>query len=298
MLEIYGLRKSYGSVIALRGVSLTVEEGMFGLLGPNGAGKTTLMKIIVGLLAPDSGSVVLDSVDVVADPGFVHRQLGYLPQEFGFHPGLSGRSMLAYLLRLKGLERPRLLADELLHRVGLGAVRGRKIRSYSGGMRQRLGIAQALAGDPRILVVDEPTAGLDPEERHRIYRLLAELAQDRIVILSTHIVEDVAVLCSRFGVMLDGRIVALTRPEEALAALDGKIREGLLDAERLPEFEQERLVTLAVLARGRYRVRVYDDGSSIPEEFATVPATLEDAYMVVVKRPRSDLLHARGAPGG
>ncbi|WP_419933674.1 ABC transporter ATP-binding protein [Candidatus Palauibacter sp.] len=205
MLEIRNLVKVYpGPVAALQGVSLDVGQGMFGLLGPNGAGKTTLMRVVAGLLEPTSGTVHFDGEDIVADPRRIRRQLGYLPQDFGFYPHLTGESMLRFLLVLKGVEAPqgvKRLAAELLDRVNLSYAAKRKVKGYSGGMRQRLGIAQALAGDPRLLVVDEPTAGLDPEERLRFYRLLAELAEDRTVLLSTHIVDDISVLCPRVAIM-------------------------------------------------------------------------------------------------
>jgi len=205
MLTIRDLVKVYpGPVTALQGINLDVPPGMFGLLGPNGAGKTTLMRILAGLLEPTSGRVELDGRDVLAQPDALWSRLGYLPQEFGFYPHLTGEKMLAHLLDLKGVEAPggrKSLVAELLERVNLTGAAKRKVRGYSGGMRQRLGIAQAIAGDPRLIIVDEPTAGLDPEERLRFYRLLAELAEDRIVLLSTHIVEDVAVLCPRFAVI-------------------------------------------------------------------------------------------------
>ena len=186
MLEIRNLVKVYpGSVAALQGVSLEASRGMLGLLGPNGAGKTTLLRIVAGLLEPTSGAVLLDGEDVSTDPRRIRRQLGYLPQDFGFYPHLTGAAMLRFLLVLKGVRARRgvkRLAGELLERVNLQDAARRKVGSYSGGMRQRLGIAQALAGDPRIVIVDEPTAGLDPEERMRFYRLLAELAEDRLVL--------------------------------------------------------------------------------------------------------------------
>ncbi|MFM7806406.1 MAG: ATP-binding cassette domain-containing protein [Planctomycetota bacterium] len=196
MLEIRDLLKIYpGPVTALKGVSLDIPNGLFGLLGPNGAGKSTLMTIVAGLLQPTAGSVTLDGADIVGDPSVVRRSLGYLPQEFGFYPELTGLKMLMLMLKLKGVHAPqgqRKLAEELLERVNLAHAAKRKVGGYSGGMRQRLGLAQAVAGSPRLIIVDEPTAGLDPEERHRFYRLLAELGKDRTVVLSTHIVEDVA----------------------------------------------------------------------------------------------------------
>ena len=286
MLVIRNLTKVYpGPVAALQGVDLTIGEGMFGLLGPNGAGKTTLMRILAGLLEPTAGTVTLDGEDVVSRPERIWARLGYLPQEFGFYPHLSGEAMLVHLLKLKGVEaRSGLegLARGLLDRVNLSFAAKRKVKTYSGGMRQRLGLAQAIAGDPRLIIVDEPTAGLDPEERLRFYRLLAELAEERIVVLSTHIVEDVAVLCSRFAVIRNGRLVAVTSPSEAREAIAGKIWEGAVTGPELEEIRKTRRVTQAILVEGRNRVRIHETGGP-PPGFERVPPTLEDAYLVLMK---------------
>jgi len=294
MLVIRDLTKVYpGPVAALQGVDLEIGQGMFGLLGPNGAGKTTLMRILAGLLEPTAGTVALDGEDVVGHPERVWAQLGYLPQEFGFYPHLTGAAMLGHLLKLKGVEAPgglKKLALELLDRVNLSFAARRKVKTYSGGMRQRLGLAQAIAGSPRLIIVDEPTAGLDPEERLRFYRLLAELAEDRIVVLSTHIVEDVAVLCSRFAVIRNGRLVAVTSPAEARAAIAGKIWEGAVTGPEMEEIQRTRRVTQAVLVEGRNRVRVHEPNGSPPAGFESVPPTLEDAYFVLMKS-------GNGAPG-
>jgi ABC-type multidrug transport system ATPase subunit len=287
MLEIRDLVKIYpGPVAALSGVSLAVENGMFGLLGPNGAGKTTLMKIVAGLLEPTSGAVTLDGVDITAEPRAVWRELGYLPQDFGFYPNLTGEQMLVYLLRLKGVRAPgglSKLARELLDRVHLADAARRKVKGYSGGMRQRLGIAQAIAGDPRLIIVDEPTAGLDPEERLRFYRILAELAQDRIVLLSTHIVEDVAVLCPRFAVIRAGRLIAETSPSRACAEIAGCIYEGSLAQEDLERIREAHTVTQTVLVEGKHRVRIYEQGGEPPRGFEPAEAKLEDAYLVLMR---------------
>ncbi len=287
MLSIRGLVKVYpGAVTALNGVDLDVAPGMFGLLGPNGAGKSTFMKILAGLLEPTAGTVTLDGADILADPQSLWPRLGYLPQEFGFFPHLSGEAMLSHMLTLKGVRAPfgqkRLVAD-LLERVNLTFAAKRKVKGYSGGMRQRLGIAQALAGDPRLIIVDEPTAGLDPEERIRFYRLLSELAQDRIVLLSTHIVEDVAVLCPRFAVIRDGRLLAQTRPAEARAAIAGHLFEGTVSAAELPQLKADRMVTQALLVEGHNRARVYEPRGEPPAGFVPVAATLEDAYLVMMR---------------
>ena len=293
MLELDDLVKVYpGPVAALQGVTLTVPQGMFGLLGPNGAGKTTLMRIVAGLLEPTSGRVVLDGVDVTEAPERVWARLGYLPQEFGFYPHLTGEAMLSHLLELKGVSAPgglKKLVAELLDRVNLTFAAKRKVKGYSGGMRQRLGLAQAIAGNPRLIIVDEPTAGLDPEERFRFYRLLAELAADRIVILSTHIVEDVSVLCSRFAVIRGGRVVALTTPAEARALIHGRIYQGTAGSHaELDELARTRRVTQSILVEGRNQVRVYETGGSPPPAFVPVEPNLEDAYFVLM---RGDALH-------
>ena len=287
MLEIRNLVKVYpGPVAALQGVSLDASRGMLGLLGPNGAGKTTLLRIVAGLLEPTSGTVLLDGEDVTADPRRIRRQLGYLPQDFGFYPHLSGAAMLRFLLVLKGVTAPRgvkRLAMELLERVNLTGAANRKVGTYSGGMRQRLGIAQALAGNPRIVVVDEPTAGLDPEERMRFYRLLAELAEDRLVLLSTHIVEDISVLCPRVAVLTGGRVVADTTPGKARARLEGALFEGAVEKDRMAEVADRFEITQAVLIEGRNRVRVHLPGGPPPEGFEPVAPSLEDAYLLLTR---------------
>jgi ABC-2 type transport system ATP-binding protein len=287
MLSIRGLVKVYpGPVAALQGVDLDVPMGMFGLLGPNGAGKSTLMRILAGLLEPTSGSVRFDGRDVLADPAAVRRTLGYLPQDFGFYPHLSGEQMLRHLLVLKGVTSPRglkALTQELLERVNLTFAARRAVKSYSGGMRQRLGIAQAIAGDPRLVIVDEPTAGLDPEERLRFYHLLTELAEQRTVLLSTHIVEDVAVLCPRFAVIRGGRLVALTTPRAARAALQRRIFEGVVAAADMPELRATRAVTQTLLVEGRHHVRLYEPDGAPPPGFEPAEPSLEDAYLVLMR---------------
>jgi ABC-type multidrug transport system ATPase subunit len=302
MLKIRELVKVYpGPVTALQGIDLDVPPGMFGLLGPNGAGKTTLMRILAGLLEPTSGKVELDGENVLARPRELWKRLGYLPQEFGFYPHLSGEKMLAHLLELKGIDAPggrKALAAELLARVNLADAARRKVRTYSGGMRQRLGIAQAIAGEPRLIIVDEPTAGLDPEERLRFYRLLAELAEHRIVLLSTHIVEDVAVLCPRFAVIRNGRLVAQTTPGEALAPLKGKIFEGRVPRELLDGVRERLRVTQAVLVEGQHRVRIYEPSGQPPVGFDAVPATLEDAYLLLMQDAAAPMADAPLAEAG
>jgi ABC-type multidrug transport system ATPase subunit len=289
MLIVRDLVKIYpGPVAALQGVDLDLPVGMFGLLGPNGAGKTTLMRILAGLLEPTSGTAELDGESIVERPERIRSRLGYLPQDFGFFPHLSGAAMLRYLLRLKGVRAPgglNAICDELLDRVHLSYAAGRKVKTYSGGMRQRLGIAQAIAGDPRLIIVDEPTAGLDPEERQRFYRLLSELAERRIVVLSTHIVEDVAQLCPRFAIMRGGRLVARTNPEHALRTLEGTIFEATVTAAEYQELAADPgcCIAQAYLVGGSNRVRVYQPKGHPPRGFLPSHPTLDDFYHVVIK---------------
>ncbi|MBZ0270342.1 ABC transporter ATP-binding protein [bacterium] len=304
MLRVQKLVKIYpGGVTALQGIDLEVPTGMFGLLGPNGAGKSTFMKILAGLLEPSSGSVTFDEHDILKRPEAIRRVLGYLPQDFGFYPNLTGEKMLTYLLRLKGVESPegeKKLVAQLLERVNLTFAAKRKLKGYSGGMRQRLGIAQAVAGNPRVLIVDEPTAGLDPEERHRFYRILSELAEDRTVLLSTHIVEDVAVLCPRFAVISQGRLVANTTPGEARADLEGHIFEGVSDNESLGRLRERYSITQAILVAGQSnRVRLsVPEGDTAPDGFAPVTPSLEDVYMTLVEAGRAGAALRDGTTGG
>ncbi|MFN8571342.1 MAG: ABC transporter ATP-binding protein [Gemmatimonadaceae bacterium] len=287
MITIRNLVKVYpGPVAALQGVSLEIPSGMFGLLGPNGAGKTTLMRVLAGVLEPTSGEVWVDGQNVLADPQRLWQSLGYLPQDFGFFPHLSGQKMLEYLLEVKGVSAPggvSKLAAELLERVNLAYAAKRKVKEYSGGMRQRLGIAQAIAGNPALIIVDEPTAGLDPEERLRFYRILAELAERRTVILSTHIVDDVAVLCPRFAIIRGGKVVALTSPREARQSLEGKVFEGAVGEEAAQTLGQSYRVLQSVLVEGENHIRVYAPDGQAPQGFSRVTASLEDAYLLQMR---------------
>ena len=287
MLSVRNLTKIYpGPVAALQGINLDIPAGMFGLLGPNGAGKSTFMKILAGLLEPTSGSARLDDLDILENPTALRPQLGYLPQEFGFYPHLTGEQMLSHLLTLKGVEAPhgsKALVASLLARVNLTFAAKRKVKGYSGGMKQRLGIAQAVAGNPKLLIVDEPTAGLDPEERLRFYGLLAELAEGRTVLLSTHIVEDVAMLCPRFAIIRGGSVVAQTTPSEAKGALAGEIYEGTVTAVGLAELQKSRRVAQAVFFEGRHRVRLHAPDGIVPDGFEAVTSTLEDAYLLIMR---------------
>src|SRR5436189_2402221 len=226
MLEIQNLSHTYANgTVALQDVSLSIPRGMFGLLGPNGAGKSTLMRTIATLQDPDAGSIVFDGVDVVADKTALRKVLGYLPQEFGSYPRTSALVMLRHLAALKGLHGAdrETVVEQLLVRTNLWDVRKRSVSGFSGGMKQRFGIAQALLGDPKLLIVDEPTAGLDPAERRRFQNLLAEVSQGIVVILSTHIVDDVAELCPRLAIMGQGKILRQGEPKALIAALQGRL---------------------------------------------------------------------------
>jgi ABC-type multidrug transport system ATPase subunit len=299
MLTIRNLVKVYpGPVAALQGIDLTVEKGMFGLLGPNGAGKTTLMRIVAGLLEPTSGQITFKGENIISNPEFIWRNLGYLPQEFGFYPNMTGEAMLSYLLKLKGIHSPegiKSLTRSLLDRVNLSFAAKRKIKGYSGGMRQRLGVAQAIAGNPQIIIVDEPTAGLDPEERLRFYRILTELAEDRIVLLSTHIVEDVAVLCSRFAVIRNGRLIVLTSPSEAKDSIQGFVFEGSVENGELQAIQHTHHVTKAVLIQGKNHVRLYDPKANPPDGFQPVAPTLEDVYLSMMQNIEENHITESGA---
>ena len=284
MLSVLDVIKIYpGPVPAVRGISLELDQGLFGLLGPNGAGKTTFMKVLATLLEPTAGTFVHDGIDGVKNPLAIRKRLGYLPQDFGFYPNLSARAMLDYFASLKGLPWIGLgkHVQAILEQVNLQAVARRKLGTYSGGMRQRFGIAQALLGNPDLLIVDEPTAGLDPHERVRFYNLLGELAQDRIVILSTHIVEDVRVLCRSFGILRDGRIVYHGTPSELIGSIQGRVFDGLATREEVEQLKQTHQVASAVLSgeEGGYRVRLFVQGDEgAPAGFSPSAPTLEDGY--------------------
>src|SRR6188474_446368 len=255
MLEIEQLEKTYASgVHALKGISLSIAPGMFGLLGPNGAGKTTLMKILATLLEPDSGTAEMNGVDLISDKHGTRKMLGYLPQEFGLYPTLTAEQTLHYFAKLKGVhdknERAALV-DALFDRVNLTDARRQRVGEFSGGMRQRLGIAQALIGQPQLIIVDEPTAGLDPEERIRFHNLLAETAgDDAVVILSTHIVADVSSLCSQMAVIRQGAILASTTPLQAIDQLRDSVWEATVPREQIAALKSHHQVISSQMLGG------------------------------------------------
>jgi len=287
MLEIRKLSKTYpGGIQALKGISLEVPAGMFGLLGPNGAGKTTLMKILATLLEPDSGTAEMNGFDLIIDQHRTRKMLGYLPQEFGLYPTLTAVQMLDYFAKLKGVAHKKergFLIDALLEKVNLSSARNQRLGGFSGGMRQRLGIAQALIGEPELIVVDEPTAGLDPEERVRFHNLLAETASAKaVVILSTHIVSDVANLCSNMAIIRGGSILATSTPRQALAELNESVWTATVPREQAPALKSHLRTISSQTVDGQVRLRVISKAERPSEEFTPVTPTLEDFYLNLV----------------
>jgi len=284
-LTIRNLSKRYSNgVQALAAVSLDVPPGMFGLLGPNGAGKSTLMRTLATLQSADSGTATLGDIDVLNDPERVRGVLGYLPQDFGVYPKVSAVELLDHLARLKGIvdgKSRREVVDALLHRVNLYQVRKQKLGGFSGGMRQRFGIAQAMLGNPKLVIVDEPTAGLDPEERVRFHNLLADIASDVVVILSTHIVSDVEDLCAQFAVINKGQLLLTGRPADYVASLVGRMWSRAVDKSDIDSIKDQARVVSTRLAAGRTVVRAYGE-SSPGAGFEPVSPDLEDVYFCTI----------------
>ncbi len=284
-LQIRNLSKTYpNGVHALKDVSLTIPAGMYGLLGPNGAGKSTLMRTLATLQEPDGGSVHLGDLDVLRDKERTREVLGYLPQEFGVYPRESAERLLEHFAVLKGLTDRRVrreTVDALLHQTNLHDVRRQKLGGFSGGMRQRFGVAVALLGDPRLIIVDEPTAGLDPAERVRFLNLLSGLGERSVVILSTHIVEDVAELCSRMAIISRGRILLEAEPQRAVEALRGRIWRRVVPRGELEALERTHAVLSTKLLAGRTVVRVHADAPP-GAGFEAVEPGLEDVYFSVM----------------
>jgi ABC-2 type transport system ATP-binding protein len=286
-LRIDNVSKTYpNGVQALKNVSLTIPVGMYGLLGPNGAGKSTLMRMIATLQEPDSGAIRLDGTDVLREKNTVRRTLGYLPQEFGLYPRTTAEALLDHFALLKGIVESRgrnAVVEALLRQTNLWDVRKQKLGGYSGGMKQRFGVAVALIGNPRLIIVDEPTAGLDPAERVRFLNLLSALGEHSVVLLSTHIVEDVSELCTRMAIIDQGQILLEAEPQGAINELRGRIWRRVVPRAELAALEREHKVISTKLQAGRTVVRVFGDVVPAPEFEAAEP-DLEDVYFVTMTR--------------
>lgn len=289
MLRITNLNKTYGKgVRALADVSLEVSTGMFGLLGPNGAGKSTLMRTIATLQPADSGSIEFDGIDVLNEPDKLRETLGYLPQDFGVYPRISAEKMLDHLIVLKGItnaKERKELVKYLLQQTNLYDVRKKALTSFSGGMRQRFGVAQALIGDPKLVIVDEPTAGLDPEERNRFHNLLAEIGEHVVVLLSTHIVEDVSDLCPNMAILDRGRIVAGGQPSELIAELNGKIWQKTVAKDEVDAHRARYMVISTRLYAGETVLHVYAEHDP-GDGFSPLMPSLEDVYFLTLQGSR------------
>ena len=280
MLEIANLSHTYANgTVALDNVSLSIPRGMFGLLGPNGAGKSTLMRTVATLQAPTAGSIQFGDIDVLADPERLRRTLGYLPQDFGVYPRVSAYAMLDQMAILKGITAKadrKSVVETLLNQTNLWAVRDKAIAGFSGGMRQRFGIAQARIGNPELIIVDEPTAGLDPEERNRFLNLLAGIGDNVVVILSTHIVDDVADLCPRMAVLAGGRLQLEGKPADLIASTRGRVWKKIIEHKDLEEYQSSHEVISTRLFAGNTIVHVQSDTQ--PAGFEPVEGGLEDVY--------------------
>ena len=290
MLTIKALNKTYANgVQALKDVHLQIPTGLYGLLGPNGAGKSSLMRTIATLQEPDSGSIHFDGIDVLQDKEGLRRQLGYLPQDFGVYPKVSAEDLLNHFAVLKGLtqraERKEMV-DGLLLQTNLWEARKRKLGTFSGGMRQRFGIAQALLGAPRLVIVDEPTAGLDPDERNRFLNLLSEIGEQVVVMLSTHIVEDVTDLCPRMAMIVKGEVLLQGEPQAAIELLRDKVWRKRISKSALPEYQQRFNVLSSRLVAGQPQINVHCE-SQPDEGFVQVEPDLEDVYFLKIRASQS-----------
>jgi ABC-2 type transport system ATP-binding protein len=284
-LKITDLTKIYPNGIkALNNISLEIENGMFGLLGPNGAGKSTLMKTIVGLQKPDKGTILFNDKNIVENTPFIKQQLGYLPQDFGVYPNISAYELLNHIAILKGLTEKKTRSEQilaLLEKTNLIEQRNNSVSTYSGGMRQRFGVAQALLGNPTIIIVDEPTAGLDPEERNRFNNLLSELGENIIVILSTHLVEDVRNLCAQMAIINNGELLLYGVPERLISELDGKVWIKKIVKDQLPSYQEQYKIISTQLQAGQLIIRVL--ASENPNSgFIQTDAILEDVYFSTI----------------
>jgi len=280
-LRIQSLSKTYpNGVKALKNISLTINQGMFGLLGPNGAGKSSLMRTIATLQEADEGSVFLDDLDVLKNKEQVRQILGYLPQDFGVYPRISAEQMLDHIAQLKGIGKKSertALVSALLEKVNLTKDKKKNLGTYSGGMKQRFGIAQALMGSPKLIIVDEPTAGLDPAERNRFYNLLSQIGENTIVILSTHIVEDVRTLCSDFAIICEGELMYTGQPDTAVSELEGKIYSKSIKKEDVMHYKENYNMISTQLKGSNLNIRAYSE-SALGDGFVVAPVILEDVY--------------------
>ncbi len=293
-LSIENLSKTYhNGVQALKEINLNIQQGIFGLLGPNGAGKSSLMRTLATLQAPDTGSIYLDTIDVLRQKPRLRQTLGYLPQDFGVPPKVSAENLLDYFAVLKGIsnkkERKQLVKD-LLEQTNLYEVRKRAVSNFSGGMKQRFGIAQALIGQPRFIIVDEPTAGLDPEERNRFHAILNRVGADKIVILSTHIVEDVSDLCKELAIMNKGEILQKGTPEDLVSEIEEKIYSVALSELERMDLPDRALKISSKVSRGKYLVKFFSE-TTLPGPFKQEKASLEDVYFTTLAQiERKELL--------
>ena len=280
-LSISNLSKTYSNgVHALKNINLDIPQGMYGLLGPNGAGKSTLMRTLATLQEADSGSASLGEIDMLNDKAAVRRLLGYLPQEFGVYPKVSAEVMLDHIAGLKGIHNKKERAEivsALLEKVNLHTVRKKSLGTFSGGMKQRFGIAQALVGAPRLIIVDEPTAGLDPAERNRFHNLLSEIGEETIVILSTHIVDDVANLCNNMAIIFLGEVIAQGNPRELIRDIEGKIWQKLIEKHEIDNYRERHQVISTRLRAGKTLIHIFSE-SDPGNGFEAAPADLEDVY--------------------
>lgn len=289
-LKIEKLSKTYpNGVQALKAVSLEVSSGMFGLLGPNGAGKSTLMRTIATLQKADEGEIDLDGCDVLQEKDKVRQILGYLPQEFGVYAEVTAELMLNHIALLKGIADTKERKETVLYilqQTNLYDVRKRKLGGFSGGMKQRFGIAQALVGNPKLLIVDEPTAGLDPEERNRFHNILSEISENRIVILSTHIVDDIQVLCNHMAIIHDGRILLSGQPEKAIENLKGKIWKKIIEKQDIAEYDNRFNLIRSNLFGGNLQIHVWSEDRP-DDSFSPEKPDLEDVYFSIIKNGNS-----------
>ena len=284
-LTIQNISKTYpNGVEALKNVSLKIGNGMFGLLGPNGAGKSTLMRTIAALQDSDEGTITVGDFDVSKDKQSLREILGYLPQEFGVYPKISANDLLDHLAVMKGItdsKQRKAVVESLLHQTNLWEAKDQKLGTYSGGMKQRFGIAQALIGDPKLIIVDEPTAGLDPMERNRFHNLLSEIGENVIVILSTHIVDDVSDLCNNMAIILNGEVHLVGEPIQLIKKLDQKVWKGLIEKSDLVEIEKENDVISSRLYLGKVQVRIFSE-SPMQNGFEYVSPEIEDLYFATI----------------